>query len=88
MTAGEKARCRARSAWESPAFRLLLVLGMGMAFLLPRHIDYIQSGLDPSWIYAINIAHERGWKFGEDILFTHGPLGFLSSTCSVGRNIQ
>lgn len=88
MSAGEIARGRIRSAWESPAFRWLLVLGMGMAFLLPRHIDYIQSGLDPSWTYAINLAAERGWKFGEDIVFTRGPLGFLASTCGVGVNIQ
>jgi hypothetical protein len=74
--------------WESTAFRLSLILGMGLAFLLPRNIDYIQSGLDSSWVYVINLAASLGWKFGDDILFSCGPLGFLSYTCGVGRNIE
>lgn len=73
--------------WRSMGFRWSLILCMGLAFLLPRDIDYIRSGLDSSWIYVINIAGELGWKFGEEIKFTRGPLGFLSSTCGVGHNI-
>lgn len=78
----------APETWKSGGYRLLLILCMGMAFLLPRNIDYIKHGLDPSWIYGINIAGQLGWKFGTDIQFTHGPLGFLSSTCGVGHNIE
>lgn len=39
-------------------------------------------------MYVINIASDRGWKYGDDILFTRGPLGFLASTCGVGHNIE
>lgn len=76
-----------RAGWQA-WIRMLLIFCMGLAFLLPRYIDYIRSGLDPSWVYVINVANRSGWTFGEDILFTHGPLGFLSSTCGVGRNIE
>jgi len=76
-----------RAGWQA-WIRMLLIFCMGLAFLLPRYIDYIRSGLDPSWVYVINVSTRSGWIFGEDILFTHGPLGFLSSTCGVGRNIE
>jgi hypothetical protein len=36
-------------------------------------------GLDPSWMIAINMAVKKGFVFGEDFLFTYGPLGFLAT---------
>jgi hypothetical protein len=35
------------------------------------------SGLDASWIIGLNAAHARGFVFGQDIVFTYGPLGYL-----------
>ena len=36
------------------------------------------SGLDPSWIYAINDIHIKGiYTMGKDVFFTFGPLGYL-----------
>ncbi len=35
-------------------------------------------GLDPSWVAALNMAADRGLKFGPDLMFTYGPLGFLT----------
>jgi hypothetical protein len=34
-------------------------------------------GLDPSWIVALHLAARQGLLFGNDIMFTFGPLGFL-----------
>ena len=35
-------------------------------------------GLDPSWAAGLYMAFEEGLVFGRDIVFTYGPLGFLS----------
>ena len=53
---------------------------------MPIYFAKISSGLDPSWIYAINVAGPMGLKFGEDVFFTYGPLGFLCSCAAVGGN--
>lgn len=38
----------------------------------------ISNGLDDSWIYALNkITELNNIKFGRDVVFTYGPLGFL-----------
>lgn len=34
-------------------------------------------GLDPSWQGALHMAWRDGLNFGEDILYTYGPYGFL-----------
>jgi len=39
----------------------------------------ISSGIDNSWIIALNLALRRGAIFGKDFVFTYGPLGFLST---------
>ena len=36
-----------------------------------------QVGLDASWQLGIEVATERGLDFGQQIIWTHGPLGFL-----------
>ncbi len=36
------------------------------------------DGLDPSWQAGLMMATERGMDFGTEVLFTYGPLGFLS----------
>ena len=36
------------------------------------------GGLDPSWHGALYMATERGMHFGTQLVFTFGPLGFLS----------
>lgn len=66
-----------------------LIIFIASAFLIPRDIGHITpNDLDQSWKYAINIAESAGWKFGDDIIFTYGPLGFLAATVGVGANIQ
>ena len=32
---------------------------------------------DPSWQLALNHAAEYGLTFGDEVIFTYGPLGFL-----------
>ena len=35
-------------------------------------------GLDPSWLAGLYMAADRGLSFGSQLVFTYGPLGFLS----------
>ncbi|OHB69252.1 MAG: hypothetical protein A2W17_02510 [Planctomycetes bacterium RBG_16_41_13] len=37
----------------------------------------INTGLDPSWQYAISYASSVKLAYGKDIIFTYGPLGYL-----------
>ena len=34
------------------------------------------TGLDPSWVAGLNMAHVQGLVAGKDWVFTLGPLGF------------
>lgn len=38
----------------------------------------ISTGLDPSWKLALHQAFSHGLSWGSDIVFSYGPLGFLS----------
>jgi hypothetical protein len=41
--------------------------------------------LDRSFPLGLSLAHVNGLRFGKDIVFTYGPLGFLASPQSVFR---
>jgi hypothetical protein len=53
---------------------LVVVLGI---WTMPPLIISPQSGLDASWMIGMNLALLKQLRFGEDIVFTFGPLGFL-----------
>jgi hypothetical protein len=36
-------------------------------------------GVDPSWNAGLAMAAENGLRFGREVVFTYGPLGFLGS---------
>jgi hypothetical protein len=36
-------------------------------------------GLDPSWMIALQLANHENLTFGNDFIFTYGPLGFLAT---------
>lgn len=42
-------------------------------------------GIESSWRTGINVASAEGMRFGHDIIFTYGPLGFLDTTQSLSR---
>ena len=37
------------------------------------------NGVDSSWYYGVNIAHAKHLIFGKDIVFTMGPLSYLTA---------
>ena len=41
--------------------------------------DYpINDGIDNAWTQVLHVAFSRHWQFGQDIVFTYGPWGFLA----------
>lgn len=46
----------------------------------------VDQGLDGSWQAVLTYAQQQGLHFGEDIIFTYGPLGNLSSFSYSGYN--
>jgi hypothetical protein len=57
----------------------VLLFWFGLAVLLVAHpaTALPESGLDNSWGLGINLAAARHLRFGHDIVFTHGPWGYL-----------
>lgn len=56
-------------------------------FTIPVYLRQVTGGLDPSWIYGINVFNDMGFKYGRDLAFTYGPLGFLTNTHNIGNNL-
>ena len=47
----------------------------------------VQAGLDLSWVYAINWLAETPHRFGREVNFTYGPLGFLFLPTNFGEHV-
>ncbi len=58
--------------------RIFLVIFALLAFALISPINYATPGLDQSWTQAILLLTQQGKTFGQDLIFTYGPLGYLS----------
>ncbi len=56
------------------AFGLLLAVGWGLSLAQPPLPT--SPGLDESWRIGLTLATEHGLRFGRDLVFTFGPLGF------------
>jgi hypothetical protein len=79
-------RAQARSNWLAPPQRRRLA-GAASALALALAITLLSwhalalapgPGLDNSWQAALHMALHDGVKFGRQLIFTYGPLGFLS----------
>jgi hypothetical protein len=53
----------------------------------PGEIGPLRPGLDPSWAYAINRLPHTTFRFGADVVFTYGPLGYLITPLNLGGNL-
>jgi hypothetical protein len=71
----------AKPRWRGPVASrcwlaaAILVVALS-CFRFPQGL--MNKMLDPSWSGVLVYAHEKGLQFGRDIIFTYGPLGFLS----------
>jgi len=78
------------SLWPSPrtarwigwpaCFTLVFISAFSLSGTRPPRLD-----LDPSWQVALEYAETHRLQFGTQIVFTFGPLGFLSAPTSLGH---
>ncbi|MDA0346042.1 MAG: hypothetical protein O3C20_01420 [Verrucomicrobia bacterium] len=62
---------------------LLIILFVNL-FSWPKAI--VDETLDGSWQAILTFSMENGYEFGDDLVFTYGPLGGLSSFSYSGYN--
>ena len=60
-------------------YNWLAALTILYAAIPNRVTAHIRYGIDPAWQYALNTAIEHKYVFGQDWVFTYGPLGYLST---------
>lgn len=56
------------------------VVSVALVVLLawPSVLVPVGSGVDAGWLIALRFAWFQGLEFGRDVVYTHGPLGFLN----------
>jgi hypothetical protein len=80
-----------RSKWlggraESVPRGLLLLYVVLVASPL-RYWMIRNDDLDYTWLFALNYGAAHGLKFGRDLVFLFGPLGFLTFPQNIGHNL-
>jgi len=56
----------------------LVIFFVSLILLFPSTLfSKIRTGLDPSWLIGLHLAKHYNFIFGEDIIFTYGPLGYF-----------
>lgn len=74
---------------SSPTHMAILVALIG-AFVVATFPDIFRpmaTGLDPSWVYAINELPYTDAVYGRDVVFSFGPLGYLVTPLDIGSNL-
>ena len=56
---------------------LLTAFIVALTFLTVPRIP-LSNGMESSWSAVLDYAHQKGLQFGTDIVYTYGPLGFLT----------
>lgn len=57
-----------------------LIAFIFLVLLPPWRVAMPSNTLDPSWMMTLPYAFAHGWQFGRDLIFTYGPLGFITTT--------
>jgi hypothetical protein len=60
-----------------PVWLLVCMLLYVALISLPGPPKSYGTGLDPSWMFGLNLAHAHGMVPGRDVVSTYGPLGYL-----------
>ena len=68
------------------AFAVLAIAYLATASF-PAAYYPVHPGLDVSWVYGLNELVSSPFRFGRDVNFTCGPLGFLLYPANLGHNV-
>ncbi|MGC4052190.1 MAG: hypothetical protein QM757_22865 [Paludibaculum sp.] len=67
---------------------MLVFLLLGLLLCPLRYFSlFHENVLDSSWVYAMNLAALGNLRFGVEILWTTGPLGYLFQPFDLGSNL-
>ncbi|MBF0517521.1 MAG: hypothetical protein HQK97_10480, partial [Nitrospirae bacterium] len=64
-----------------------IIIAIAAAASIPILFMTLSGSLDDSWKFAIHQARLSGLVFGSDIVFTFGPLGFLTYPIYIDRGL-
>jgi hypothetical protein len=73
VSAPQNRRWATATLWLAGATTLIYTLTR----FLPVSPQSHNSVLDNSWMLALHTAFEQHWQFGQEVVFTYGPWGFL-----------
>ncbi len=76
MMAGAGARIRGLGAGRGALLATVIVV---LAVLLTRWPAWPlvpDALIDADWMLALNVAQQDGWRWGSQVVFTYGPLGY------------
>jgi hypothetical protein len=65
----------------------LVVFAYAVLIVCPIRYWPIAEGLDNTWVFALNYAAAHGLIAGRDVVFTMGPLGYLTFPENIGNNL-
>jgi hypothetical protein len=64
------------------------LLAYTLVLIVPCSFQGTLPFLDSSWGYDLNYYLHSRFHFGHDLVFSYGPLGFLTNPAHVGNDIQ
>jgi hypothetical protein len=67
-------------AWGSAGWQRYLAAVVAVVVFWPQASVDAAVGLHPSWQAGLAMARNRHIAWGPDVVFTHGPLGFLQTS--------
>jgi hypothetical protein len=67
--------------------RILLFIYVIVAASPIRYWQIRDADADCTWLFMLNYGAAHGWQFGRDLLWTNGPLGYLSFPQNIGHNL-
>src|SRR6476620_11526835 len=66
-------------------FGSIAVVVFVLFWLFPWNVFYIPGlDLDRSWAMALHMAIDKNMVFGQDFIFTYGPLGYITTRYPIG----
>ena len=66
---------------------VMLIWLISILVLIPKGVFSAEGiGLDPSWGIGLNLIKNIDLIWGEDVVFTYGPLGYLITQLPVFQN--
>lgn len=76
-----------RPAWPAQAFAAAAIIIAAILTFPFEALPLGPPGIDSGWQWVVNVAADRGWAFGRDVVFTYGPLGWLATPQDVGHHL-